>query len=256
MKTFYTQEFFEYMAVATSTMTAMLSKGNIEGCTITDNIVLGPPASLSGKKQTVKSEVTENECIFTSPKLDKRITNETWDFSTTTDYTTTTEYFYEESPSVGMGSMVFSLCFNTVSTYLAIPFETTAYFPSSISDDYGGTLPSIYWELSNTNNNYWNHTVGCPTIINGSNINLYFNETAPEFQCTIPSFMIGFGSNPDEIDGQYKKPFGGYVLVNDGIKKEDESKLVIYAGVLDKEIAVGSSTSVFQTMISMDVVVI
>lgn len=255
MKTFYTQEFFEYMALSASTMTAMLSRGNIDGCTITDNIVLGPPASLSGKKQKVKTEVSEKECIFTSPKLDKRITTETWDFSTSTDYTTTTEYFYEGSPSAGMGSMVFSLCFNTQSTYLAIPFETTANFPSSITDDYGGTLPSIYWEL-NPNENYWDSTVACPTIINGSSIGLSFNETAPEFQCTIPSFVLGFGSSPEEINGRYNKPFGGFILVNDSIMKEDETKLIIYAGILDEEIAVGSSTSVFQSIISMDVVII
>lgn len=253
MRAFYTQEFLEYMALSMSTMPAVFSKGNIDGCTITDNIVLGPYATRSGKKQKVKTKSSENVATFTSAILDKKHTNQVWDFSTSPDYTTTTEFFYQTAPSIGMGRMIFESIFNSNSTFLAIPFESTSYTPSSISSDYGGSLPSLYWE---TDEDYWNHTVAMPTIINGTSIQLYFNESTPEFQCTIPTFILGFGSNPDEISGAYKKPFGGYILVNDGIVKEDDTKLVIYAGVLDEEIAVGSSTSIFQAMISMDVVVI
>lgn len=253
MKALYTQDFLEYMALTMSTMPAVFSKGNIDGCTITDNIVLGPYATRSGKKQKVKGKSSENTAVFTSAILEKKHLNQVWDFSTSTDYTTTTEFFYQTAPSVGMGRMIFESVFNTNSTYMAIPFESTANFPSSISDDYGGSSPSLYWE---TSDNYWNHTVAMPTIINGTSIQLYFNESTPEFQCTIPTFILGFGSNPDEISGQYRKPFGGYILVNDGILKEDDTKLVIYAGVLDEEIAIGSSTSIFQSLISMDVVTI
>lgn len=253
MKTFYTQEFLEYMALSMSTMTAVFSKGNIDGCTITDNIVLGPYATKTGKKQKVKSAVEGNITTFTSAIIEKRQAAELWDFSTTSDYTTTTEFFYKENPSVGMGKMIFESVFNTNATYLAIPFESTDNFPSSISDDYGGTLPSLYWE---TSEEYWNHTVASPTIISGTNIQLYFNESAPEFQCTIPGFLLGYGSNIEMIEGQYKKPFGGYLLVNDGIVKDDDTKLIIYAGVLDEEIAVGSSTTVFATITSLDIVTI
>jgi len=253
MRAFYTQDFLEYMALSMSTMPSTFSKGNIDGCTITDNIVLGEYASRTGKKQRVKSTQSENVATFTSAIVDKRHINQVWDFSTTTDYTTTTEFFFQTAPSVGMGRMIFEGVFNSNSTFLAIPFESTNDFPSSISDDYGGSLPSLYWQ---TDEDYWNHTVAMPTIINGTSIQLYFNESTPEFQCTIPTFILGFGSDPDEISGAYRKPFGGYILVNDNIIKDDESKLVIYAGVLDEEIDVGFSTSVFQAIISMDVVVI
>lgn len=253
MKALYTQDFLEYMALTMSTMPAVFSKGNIDGCTITDNIVFGPYATRSGKKQKVKGRSSENIATFTSAVLEKKHLNQVWDFSTSTDYTTTTEFFYQTAPSVGMGRMIFESVFNTNSTYMAIPFESTNDFPGSISDNYGGSSPSLYWE---TSENYWNHTVAMPTIINGTSIQLYFNESTPEFQCTIPTFILGFGSNPDDVDMQYKKPFGGYILVNDNIIKDDDTKLVIYAGVLDKEIATGSSISIFQSSISMDVVTI
>ena len=253
MKTLYTQDFLEYMALTMSTMPAVFSKGNIDGCTITDNIVLGPYATRSGKKQKVKGRSSENTAIFTSAILEKKHLNQVWDFSTSTDYTTTTEFFYQTAPSVGMGKMIFESVFNTNSTYLAIPFESTVNFPSSISDDYGGSLPSLYWE---TGENYWNHTVATPTIINGSNVQIYFNESTPEFQCTMPAFSIGFGTNSGSIDNQYKKPFGGYILVNDNIIKNDDTKLVIYAGLLKEDIPVEGNTIVYQTVLSMDVVVI
>jgi hypothetical protein len=256
MRAFYTQEFLEYMALSMSTMPAVFSKGNIDGCTITDNIVLGPYATMSGKKQKVKVKSSENVATFTSAILDKKHTNQVWDFSTSTDYTTTTEFFYQTAPSVGMGRMLFESVFNSNSTFLAIPFESTNDFPGSISDDYGGTSPSIYWEITGSDSDYWNHTVAMPTIINGTSIQLYFNESTPEFQCTIPTFILGFGSNPDEIDGAYKKPFGGYLLVNDSIITENNTKLIIYAGVLDEVIEVGSNASIFQSIISLDVVVV
>lgn len=263
---FYTQDFLEYIALSISTMPSTLSKGSIPGCTITDHVVLGPEASKTGKKSKVKSKA-EGRTAEISAKRDKNynVANPLWECGTDTSMVTTTDYFYGTAPSLGLFKRVFEIGFNSLTDYWAIPFNTASELcPSTISEDWGGTAPGIYWENSR---GFWGCTTGEPTIIAGSSVELYFNESAPEFQCTIPAMTIGYGTSQEIIDrlrSDHKKPFGGYILVNPAQQLEDETKLIIYGVKLNNTISLepeegmitGTSTSLLDTVLSMDIVIL
>jgi hypothetical protein len=258
---FYTQDFLEYIALTISSMPSTLSSGNIDGCTVTDNIVLGPSGQRSGKKNKVKNKI-DGRIAEAKARRDKkdRLTNQFWHCGTDTSMTTTTDFFYGTAPSIGVLQRLFEIGFNSLNDYWAIPFNTASELcPSTISADWGGTEPSIYWgNGENSNVSFWNCTVGELTIIPGSSVQLYFNETAPEFQCTIPSMIIGYGSNTESLESEYKSPFGGYIIANPKYELEDKTKLIIYGALLNEtiEIETGSGTSLLDTVLSMDVVII
>lgn len=258
---FYTQDFLEYIALSFSTMPSTLSKGIIDGCTITDNVVVGPYGQRTGKKTKTKGKNDGRTTQIKSVRSEKdKISNQFWDCSTDTSMITSTDYFYGTAPSIGLFSRIFEIGFNSLTDYLAIPFNTASEFcPNTVSAEWGGTEPSIYWgNGENSMVSFWNCTVGEPTIISGSNVQLYLNESAPEYQCTIPSMIIGFGSNPDELDIQYKEPFGGYIIVNPKHELPDKTKLIIYGALLNETIDIesGTGTSLLDTMLSMDVVIL
>lgn len=258
MQIFYTQEFLEYVASTMATMPCVLTSGNIsDNATITDTLIIGE-VSKSGKK--IKTKGTFNKNSFkkqSNTSLQKRITNTVWDFSSTTEYVTSTSFIYDKNPSSGLVKEIFELCFNTNSEYLCIPFSTTSEFcPSTISDDYGGSIPSIYWGEENSLVDFWGCTVGNPTIINGTNIDFYFDSSIPEYQCTIPNLSIGFGTNPSEIAPEDQPAYGGFIFAHKNIILPDETNLIIYAGLLDETIEQGQSASVLQYVMSIDAVII
>lgn len=265
---FYTQDFLEYIALSISTMPSTLSKGNISECTITDYVVLGPQGAKTGKKAKVKSKA-DGKTTEIKAKKDKKdnISNPLWECGSDASMVTTSDFFYDGLPSSGLMKRVFKIGFNSNTDYWAIPFNTASELcPSTISEDWGGSSPGIYWEKSDEKS-FWNCTTGSPTIIPGSSVELYFNESAPEFQCTIPSMVIGYGTSQEIINGlesEYKAPFGGYILVSPSQQLEDETKLIIYGVKLNQtmslepieEAVVGSSTSLLDTVLSMDIVIL
>jgi hypothetical protein len=259
MEIFYTQEFLEYMATTTSTMSSLLTKGNIDGCTITDNVVVGPFAERKGKTYKTKGTVSENTAKISSKELQENVLKGDiiWDFSTTAEYQTITDFFYGSSPSQGMLKTLFETCFNSTSEYVVIPFDTTSDFaPSTMTMDWGGTEPAIYWGVGdNSLVDFWNCTVGSPLVINSTNIEFYFDASTPEYQCTMPTMMVGFGTEPDMIESAFNHSFTGFIVVNNSIKIDDKG-LILYGGVLDEPVEVGSNASVFEMMFSADVIYI
>lgn len=257
---FYTQDFLEYIALAVSSMPSTLSSGNIDGCTITDHAVVGPYGQKTGKKIKTKNKVDRRKVeVKGRTEGTGKISNQLWDCGTDTSMMTTTDFFYNTAPSVGVLQRIFEIGFNSLNDYWAIPFNTTSELcPSTISAEWGGTEPSIYWGNENSNTSFWNCTTGELTIIPGSSVQLYFNESAPEFQCTIPAMIIGYGSNPDQLESEYKSPFGGYILVNPKHELPDQTKLIIYGALLNETITVesGTGTSLLDSVLSMDVVII
>lgn len=257
MEIFYTQDFLEYIATAMMTMPCVLTSGNIDGCTITDGVVLGP-AGMRGKRHDAVSKEGVRSIQKEVKLNNKKVSGEAlWDFSSSTDYVTTTDFIYDEQPSAGLIKTVFELCFNSNSEYLVVPFSTSSDLcPSTTTDDYGGSSPSIYWDGGNSLVDFWGCTVGSPLVLSGTSISFYFNESSPEYQCTVPELSIGFGTNPSNIAPESQPAYGGFIFANKNIILPDETNLILYAGLLGETVKNGGSAGVLQYVMSADVVII